>query len=304
MIRRLSIIWALTAAVLLHTAGFAKAQSASSPIYRLNQQSTYQEGCVPPCTCAVSQVVQVIGTFILTPAPGTVTATYEVSQVNWTLMMGSRQFLVTGSGMYQVAIGTGNERQQRLQLALSIGGQAPLLFDSGWLPVKSNFPEIIIPISNLTGCVKKVFAVDASPAQETDIHPYDLVSGSTFQSGCFPPCRCALGPKQPLGGDFVLVNLPPNPLFQEFAVVNVDWTAAPPPASIPINGAGFYKVGGEVAAQQEMSLELSVDGGPLTHFDSGLVRTGAIFPDINVTVSIHGGRCADTVITIKAEQLK
>jgi hypothetical protein len=269
---------------------------ASIVFFGLNQQSTYQEGCIPPCTCPVSQPVQVIGTFILTPTPATVMATYEVSEVNWTFIIGNQQVLVTGSGTYKVGGG-----RQRLQLALSIGGQAPLLFDSGLVAVKSRFPDIVVAISNISGCLKKVFAVNASPAPAADIHPYDLLSGSTFQRGCFPPCLCPLGPKQSLTGDFVLVNLQPNPLFQEFAVVNVDWTAAPPPGSIPINGAGFYKIGGEVAVQQEMSLELSVNGGPLTHFDSGLVQTEVRFPLIDVTVSINGGRCDDTVIALKAE---
>jgi hypothetical protein len=240
-------------------------------------------------------VVQVIGTFILTPAPGTVMATYQVSQVNWTFIMGNQQLLVTGSGTYKIGGG-----EQRLQLALSIGGQAPALFDSGLVPVKSPFPDIVAAISNLNGCLKQVFSVNASPASGAEIHPYELLSGSTFRRGCFPPCQCALGPKQPLSGDFALVDLPPNPLFQQFAAVKIKWLAAPPPASISVEGAGFYKIGGEVAAQQEMSLELSVGGGPLTHFDSGLVQTDVTFPLIDVTVSMNGEQCADTVMVLKA----
>jgi hypothetical protein len=89
-------------------------------------------------------------------------------------------------------------------------------------------------------------------------------------------------------------------LFQQYAAVKINWLAAPPPASISVEGAGFYKIGGEVAAQQEMSLELSVGGGPLTHFDSGLVQTDVTFPLIDVTVSMNGEQCADTVMVLKA----
>jgi len=97
-----------------------------------------------------------------------------------------------------------------------------------------------------------------------------------------------------------LVDLRPNPLFQEFAVANINWQAAPPPALVPIHGVGFYKIGGEVAVQQRMSLELAVDDEPLTQFDSGLVQTEVRFPLIDVTVSIPGGQCDNTVIVLKA----
>jgi hypothetical protein len=83
-------------------------------------------------------------------------------------------------------------------------------------------------------------------------------------------------------------------------VVKINWVAAAPPATIPVRGDGFYQVGGEVAVQQELSLELAVGSEPLTHFDSGLVQTKAVFPLIDVTISIHGMRCGDTVMVIKA----
>ncbi len=83
-------------------------------------------------------------------------------------------------------------------------------------------------------------------------------------------------------------------------MVDVRWTASAPPAAVAVSGFGFYRVGGELAVQQELSLELSVGGGPLVHFDSGLVAGKAIFPLINATISIHGGRCQDTVMAVKA----
>ncbi len=95
------------------------------------------------------------------------------------------------------------------------------------------------------------------------------------------------------------MKLPPNPLFQQFAVVNINWVTAPPPASIPIHGFGFYRIGGEVAVQQEMSLELAVDDEPLTYFDSGFA-TNVRFPLIDVTLSIPGGQCDNTAIMMTA----
>jgi hypothetical protein len=295
----------VTIVVLLAAAIFwsaSESQAVTSTIYRLNQHSTYQEGCFPPCLCAISQPTEVRGTFVLMPqtASGSF-ATYRVSEVNWMFQFGGQQVQVTGSGTYEAG---GSPRQQRLQLELSVDGQPAVLFDSGLVPAKAAFPNIGVTISiNGERCFDKVFALNVAPAPTAAIHPYQLVSGSSFQHGCFPPCKCALGPRQPLGGRFGLVDLPPTPLFREFSMVNINWLAAPPPAAVTVSGTGFYRIGGEVAVQQELGLELVVGTQPLNHFDSGLMPAKAIFPVINATISINGGRCVDTVMVLKAAPL-
>jgi len=294
---RLGVIAAIVLTV-CSVAGAKSASAAVSTIYRLNQKSTYQEGCFPPCLCPISQPASVRGTFVLTPeAPSDGFAIYKVTDVNWTFAMGNQEVQVTGSGTYEV----GGSSQQRLQLDLIVGDQPAILFDSGLVADKTAFPNIVVTISiHGERCFDQVFAVNASLVPLADIHPYQLVSGSSFQRGCFPPCTCAIGPRQPLSGGFTRVDLQPTPLFAEYAVVNVNWLAAAPPAAISVRGAGFYQVGGEVAVQQELSLELAVGSEPPTHFDSGLVQTKSIFPLIDVTISIHGMRCSDTVMVIKA----
>src|SRR5579864_6615125 len=82
-------------------ASASESEAVTSTIYRLNQQSTYQEGCFPPCLCPVSQATQVRGTFVLTPTTGGSFATYRVTDVNWMFQLGSQQTQVTGSGTYE-----------------------------------------------------------------------------------------------------------------------------------------------------------------------------------------------------------
>jgi hypothetical protein len=300
MRRRAKLVLGLVFAVTLIGSAVARAQdSSASTIYRLNQGSTYQQGCFPPCLCPISQAATVAGTLILTPGPNSGSfKTYTVTEVNWVVPFAGRELRVIGSGTYEV-----DATQQRLELDLQANGQPEQLFDSGVVARRASFPNIIATIS-LHGerCFDTVFVVNTSPVPSTQIHHYHLVSGSTFQRGCFPPCECALGPKEPLSGNFTLVDLPPNPLFRNFAVVHVDWEAVTPNAVPPImvQGNGFYQVGGEVAVQQELSLELAVGGGPVTHFDSGLVVGGGSFPSIDATISINGMRCADTVMVVKA----
>src|SRR5215510_8329933 len=95
--------------------------------------------------------------------------------------------------------------------------------------------------------------------------PYTLAPTSEFLTGCFGSCDCAvIG--VPLRGDFQLEFTADNGLFRTYALRNVDWTFGSPGAEKPITGAGVYRVGGEVAVQQELTLDLRVAGRD-QHFD-------------------------------------
>ena len=273
--------------------------SNASTVYRLNSRSTYQQGCFPPCLCPISEAAAVVGTMVLTPA-GTIGlfTTYSVSQVTWKVPTPGGELRVSGEGTYDVSA-----TQQRLQLDLRIDEGTIEHFDSGVVPLGARFPNIKVTIS-LHGerCFDTVFVVDTSPVPPVDVHPYRLDRGSTFQNGCFPPCECAVHVPEPLSGGFELVDLAPTPLFREFAVMNVNWTIVSPTAIPPtfIRGSGFYQLGGEVALEQEMSLDLTVDDQSLTHFDSGLVEGGGKFPLIDITISIPGKLCTNEVMILKA----
>src|SRR2546430_10672196 len=195
--------------------------------------------------------------------------TYAVTDVNWIVASGDQELRVTGSGTYKV--GGEFAVQQELALVLKIGDDPVQHFDSGLVSGGEKLPDISVTIS-MHGqvCFDIVFFVDASPVPADQIHSYKLVPESTFQQGCFPPCDCPLGMPRPLSGTFALVDLRQGPLFTEFAVVNVFWLVAEAPdgTGIPVRGVGTYRVGGEFAVQQQLSLDLWVgDEGP-THFDS------------------------------------
>ena len=290
--------------VLLFWSGVGRAQpgsaSPSSTIYRLNQQSTYQTGCFPPCLCPVSQTVTVGGTLVLTPGPANGSFnTYSVTDVNWLVVSGNQELFFTGSGTYEVS--QNDPRQQRLQLDLQQGNQGVQHFDSGLVATEAEFPDIAVTISiHGEKCFDTVFMVSASPVPSANIHPYHLLLGSSIQRGCFPPCACPLGLKQPLTGQFDLVDLPAIPKFQEFAIVNISWVASKATTPVSVSGFGFYRIGRAGAVKHELLLELTVGDQAPTQFHSGLLPGSAGFPRINGQVSINGKRCADTVITINA----
>jgi len=304
MIRRMHMqALVLVAATLALGAGDAGAQVAidAPTIYRLNPASSFQQGCFPPCLCPIRLGDGVRGTLVLAASGfDGLFNNYTVTDVNWTVNLGDQALRVTGSGTYKV--GGEFAVQQQLGLDLKVGDDPVQHFDSGLVPGGGQFPDISVTIS-IHGqvCSDTVFGVDASPVPAEQIHPYALLPESTLQRGCFPPCLCPLELPRPMSGTFALVDLGPGPLFTEFAVANVDWLAADGALGIPIRGVGTFRVGGEFAVQQQLSLDLRVGDAEQTHFDSGLVEDGSEFPLIDSMISVHGGVCFDTVIDLHTQ---
>ncbi len=298
---------AVVIVVLAAGIGAIRAQAAADDpvIYRLDKTSTYESGCFGPCMCPVLLASGLRGTFLLAPLGfDGLFANYKVTDVNWLVSLNGSDQRITGSGSYKV--GGEFALQQELVLDLVIGDQPSQHFDSGLVPVSVSFPAFDVTISiNSLICFDTVIGVRATPVPPAEIHPYRLLSGSTFQSGCFGACACPLGPKEPIYGAFTLVDMPPVPPFNEFAVVDIRWqvvaTDGSLPVSIPVRGDGFYRYGGDVTIQHQLGLDLLVGAQPLTHFDSGLVPGGGNFPRINSLISIHAGAsCPDTFIEVRA----
>src|SRR5436309_444636 len=129
---------------------------------------------------------------------------------------------------------------------------------------------------------------------------YRLNKDSTFERGCFPPCLCPVLIGAPVKGTFVLTPIGFDGLFSTFAVTDVNWTVPIDGTDINVTGTGTYKIGGEFALEQELTLDLQVGADKAQHFDSGLVPAEAVFPDIKVTISVNGQVCLDTVFDVSA----
>jgi hypothetical protein len=97
-------------------------------------------------------------------------------------------------------------------------------------------------------------------------------------------------------------GLPASP-FRDFEVIAVQWFVELDGKTVSIIGSGHYRLGGEVALTQQLTLDLQVDGGPFEHFDSGVVAGGGGFPVIDVQVSVSGAICFNTVIHVVAQPL-
>ncbi len=104
---------------------------------------------------------------------------------------------------------------------------------------------------------------------------------------CLGPCACPYHQfVAPVDGTFTLTFDQHGPLFDEYRVTSVNWVASGPSAPIRFTGDGNYRIGGEVAATQQMTLSLSEDGAAPWAYDSGLVTIDPQhpFPQIAITI--------------------
>ncbi len=128
---------------------------------------------------------------------------------------------------------------------------------------------------------------------------------ATFQEGCFPPCLCPILNEQPVIGTFQLVSPALSTSgIHTYAVQEVN-LLVPGYHGLRITGAGRYSVGSPnpiTVLEQRMELDLQVGDHPVEHFDSGWVPFQN-YPNIHVTVSIHGMFCFDRVIVFSASRV-
>src|SRR6266516_4429341 len=172
-------------------------------------------------------------------------------------------------------------------------------FSLNRLASPSNF---LSAIRNLSRAALLLFGVVAvsTPASAQTGTLYRLNEDSTFQQGCFPPCLCPIMISVPVKGTFVLTPTGFDGLFDTYTVTDVNWLVSTGGSNTTVTGCGTYKIGGEFALQQQLSLDLQVGGDKVQHFDSGLVTGPAPFPDIKVTISVNGQQRFDTVFEVSA----
>lgn len=153
----------------------------------------------------------------------------------------------------------------------------------------------------------------ASPFVVRDAHaqvatPDSLVyaldpSAGEFEWGCFAPCECPVLVQAPLTGTFLLRRASIGPLYTNYDVLDVRWKTTQNTQTVAITGSGTYRRGGEVENMEQLTLDLSFDGAPSQHFDSGLRQAGAAFPVIDTRLSLHDEYCHDSVLVVVAKPI-
>jgi hypothetical protein len=137
----------------------------------------------------------------------------------------------------------------------------------------------------------------STEAQQTPSSPvwsYALVDGSQLVDDC-PICdRVPI--VRPLRGTFQLRLLRQDPLYATYALENLSLTAGDTNGpSYKVVGSGTYRVGGELAWQQYVLLEVSIDNGVTNtpcFFTNAVSGVSRLWPMIQVGVDQTNGTVA------------
>lgn len=305
MRHRLWII-GLALMALLGTCRTLEAQAISAnatQLYYLTEESTYGEGCLPPCACPWFPSVAIDGTFELTRTATTpLGMEYKVSNVNWLVTNYDGSTLtVTGSGEYSINTWS-LLPTHRMRLKLSFDGGAAQLFDSGTMQWDNNFPRIDIDMAvNDFFCYDQVIGVRALPVNHSDLRRYTLTD-SAYQFGCLPPCLCPISITG-LNGTFGLVRLTERDGVTTYGVVRIAWTIGGP-ATTPadaepmrVRGRGIYRT---QADEHRIWLHATVGDTPEDEFDSGWMTRENDTSTIDIAAADNDFYCFNRVFLIHA----
>ena len=139
--------------------------------------------------------------------------------------------------------------------------------------------------------------------QETDRgRIYRLSAGARYASGCFPPCECAFMERSPALGTLILTPAGFGEGIRRFDVTEVNWLMGLGEGALRAVGSGTYQIGGLAVLQHRLELDLIVGDEPVTHFDSEWQVVEDGLPHLDITISINGIYCVDTVFRIQADQ--
>jgi hypothetical protein len=142
-------------------------------------------------------------------------------------------------------------------------------------------------------------ACAAAPANTSGTFYVLITPPSSLQVGCQDPCACPIV-YFPTYGSFELVKTGFDPLYTYYAVQRFIASFNNGPGAVSITGSGRYKIGGEFALVQELTLDLDIEGRPTEHFDSGLKPVSVPFPQIDLSCAVRGFYCYDSVLVVDA----
>jgi hypothetical protein len=149
-------------------------------------------------------------------------------------------------------------------------------------------------------------AAVTAAAMTVSIHAGDsllleLTRGTTFIQGCFDPCACPISLTEDVSGTMVLKPRVLGGTVDIYDVIDVDWQVGSGGAfGSHYTGSGTYTRFKEVASLQQLELDLATSKDVISHFDSGMVPIKVVFPQIDITISINGMFCFDTVFHVVA----
>ncbi len=137
-------------------------------VYELGPESSYSEGCVPPCLCPIRRFEEVSGSFAMLPTHTDPLFDYfQVESIGWVVSDGGEPlYQISGIGSYR--IGGEVALTQQLQLDLFVNG-IERQYDSGLVAGGGDFPVVSIAVAQGNECFDTSFRVVAQPSRSASV---------------------------------------------------------------------------------------------------------------------------------------
>ena len=123
---------------------------------------------------------------------------------------------------------------------------------------------------------------------------YRLSPAAAYTQGCFPPALCPIMFQGTVRGTMALTPIysprSAGTMF-DYRVDDVNWLVRlenDATNELRVTGSGvLHGIGPFASRAQRLELDLTIEGQPVQHFDSGWVKSTVNFPQIDLTVSIN-----------------
>lgn len=141
-------------------------RTAHAQRYELTGESQLFEGCVGGlCACPVQISSELSGQMAVV---GAGLDQYKIREVRFEGVTNAKPIVFTGDGFYQRR-DVGALREHRLELTLSAGGDDPVDYDSGWMPLIDESEVIAIAVAPPPEtCYGYAFGLVARPTTAAD----------------------------------------------------------------------------------------------------------------------------------------
>ncbi|HEY8202851.1 MAG TPA: hypothetical protein VII47_16065 [Actinomycetota bacterium] len=219
--------------------------------------------------CPIVASSSVRGTFRLTRSGADpLYEYYEVTDVNWKVVLGTSNLRVTGSGTYR--IGGEFAVQHQLSLDLEVDDRPIEHYDSGLVAGGGSFPAIDIEIS-IHGhyCLDTVFDIHAKPLLRIGVSSHDVSWDAMSGATGYDVVRGDLQVLRQTRGNFAAAT--------SLCVANdVPGTSVPSGVS-PTPGAAFWFLAREIEGGNVDTYD-SDDAGQVGSCDAGISASPASCP--------------------------
>lgn len=135
------------------------------------------------------------------------------------------------------------------------------------------------------------------PSATSAATPYTLDPESGYLEGCFDPCLCPVMFNLTLGGSFLAEAQSSGDGHLLVTLTDISWTFQMNEETVNVHGSGLLDLWTD---RQRLELDLTLDGGPVRHFDSGEIAQTVSWPAIDAAAAENGFFCYDYGFQVKA----